>query len=73
MQIKWENNVMIMSNSIACENYSDMKHFTNTFEKVGDNEYKCADCNTIMTIKEPVLVHDDKGRLKMQVSTEPKL
>lgn len=72
MHIKWENDVMIMSSSIVCENYADMKHFTNTFERVGDNEFKCTACNTIMTIKEPVLIHDEKGKLKIRVSTEPK-
>jgi hypothetical protein len=38
MHIKRENNVMIMSESLVCENYSDMLHFSSTFEKVGDNE-----------------------------------
>lgn len=73
MRIKTENNTMIMSELIVCENYSDMKHYASTFEKVGDNEYKCVYCDTVMVVKEPVLVHDEQGRLKMQVVTEPKL
>ena len=72
VQLKWKNGEMIMSSSVVCENYTDMKHFNATFEKVGDNKYKCTDCNTLMTVKEPVLVHDDNGRLKMQISTELK-
>jgi hypothetical protein len=70
MHIKREGNAMIMTESLVCENYSDMKHYYTTFEKVGDNEYKCSDCGTVMVVKEPVLVHDEKGRLKMQVATE---
>ena len=72
MRIKTENNVRIMSEIIMCENYGDMKHFTSNFEKVRDNEYKCIYCSTVMVVKEPILVHDDKGRLKIQVVTEPK-
>jgi hypothetical protein len=72
MHIKRENNVMIMTESLVCKNYSDMNHYNYTFERVGDNEYKCSHCNTVMTVKEPVLVHDDKGRLKMQVATKSK-
>jgi hypothetical protein len=73
MIVKRENNVTIMTESLVCKNYSDMKHFSSTFEKVSDNEYKCTYCDTVMAVKEPVLVHDDKGRLKMQVSTDPSL
>lgn len=72
MHIKRENGLMIMSELIVCENYSDMKHFTNVFEKVSDNEYKCSHCGTVMEIKEPILIQDDKGRLKIQVATESK-
>lgn len=72
MHIKREKKVMIMTESLVCENYSDMEHFYTTFEKVGDNEYKCSDCGTVMIVKEPVLILDDKGRLKMQVTTEVK-
>jgi hypothetical protein len=72
MHIKHENNIMIMTESLVCKNYSDVKHFAYTFEKTGDNEYKCTYCNTVMIVREPVVVHDDKGRLRMQVSTESK-
>jgi hypothetical protein len=72
MHIKHENNVMIMTESLVCKNYSDMKHYGPTFDNVGDNEYKCTYCNTIMVIREHFLVHDDKGRLRMRVSTESK-
>lgn len=70
MHIKRENNVMIMTEALVCTNYTDMKHVDKGFEKVSDNEYKCIACGTVMVVKEPILVHDDKGRLKMQVATE---
>jgi hypothetical protein len=72
MFITRKDNELIMSENLVCTNYSDMKHFGSTFERVGDNEYKCTHCGTIMVVKEPVLVHDEKGRLKMQVSAEYK-
>jgi hypothetical protein len=72
MHIKIINESMIMSEGIICINYSDMKHFGEGFKKVGDNEYKCNTCGAVMVVKDPVLVHDDKGKLKMQVVTEPK-
>jgi hypothetical protein len=72
MHIKTENNVMVMTESLVCPNYSDMKHFGLGFEKVIENEYKCNTCGAVLIVKEPVLVHDDKGRLKMQISVEQK-
>lgn len=72
MHIKRENGLMIMSELIVCENYSDMEHFTSVFEKVSDNEYKCTSCGAVMEVKEPILVQDDRGRLKIQIATEVK-
>jgi phage terminase large subunit len=72
MRIKRENNVMIMSTNLVCENHSDMKHYVSVFDKVSDNEYKCVYCGTVMVVKEPVLIHDEFGRLRMEVAVEPK-
>jgi hypothetical protein len=72
MHIKRKNNVMIMSETLVCTNYSDMSHLDSTFEKVGDNEYRCTSCEVVLIVNEPVLIYDDKGRLKMQVSVEPR-
>lgn len=72
MHIKRENGAMVMSDTLVCTNYGDNGHFISAFERVGDNEYKCADCGVVMVIKEPVLIHGDKGRLKMQVAAELK-
>lgn len=68
MRIKRENNVMIMSENLVCDNYINMNHVDKGFEKVSDNEYKCIACNTVMITKEPILVLDDKGKLKMQIA-----
>jgi hypothetical protein len=67
MHIKRENNAMIMSELLVCVNYGDRSHINYTFEKVGDNEYKCTYCEAVLIVKEPVLVLDDRGGLKMQV------
>jgi hypothetical protein len=72
MQIKRVDNIMLMSSTLVCVNYSDMKHFNVGFEKVSDNEFKCNACGTVMAIKEPILVHDEKGKLKMQIAVETK-
>ena len=71
MNIKRENNVMIMTQSLVCTNYSDMKHFGEGFEKISDYEYKCKSCGVAMKItRTPIIILDDKGRLKVQVVTE---
>jgi len=70
MHIKRKDGVMTMSELLVCSNYSDMRHFKSTFDKVGDNRYQCKECEQIIIVKEPVLVHDDKGMLKMQVVVE---
>lgn len=72
MHIKRENNTMIMSQSLVCTNYSDMKHFGEGFEKINIREYKCKSCGTVMEVKEIGLVLEDTGRLKVQVTTETK-
>ena len=72
MNIRHEGNKQIMTESIVCVNYWDMKHYGDGFEKIGDNEYKCVTCGTVLTIGNPVLVMDEKNRLKMQVTVEQK-
>ncbi len=67
MHIKHVGQTMIMSEGIVCSNYGDMNHGLVIFSKVGDNQYSCSVCGAILTIKEPVLVLDEKGRLKIQV------
>lgn len=73
MHVRRNGKAMLMTEGLLCVNYSDMKHYTSTFEKVGDNEYACSACGTVHTVKEPVLVHDERGRLKMQVEVEEKV
>jgi hypothetical protein len=73
MFVNRNGNEMTMTDSLLCINYSDMNHLgSSRFERVGDNEYKCKNCDAVMTVKEPVLVLDEKSRLKMQVSAEYK-
>ena len=69
MHIKRVGQAMIMSEGVVCVNYGygDMNHGSGAFSRVGDNQYSCSVCGAILTIKEPVLVLDEKGRLKMQV------
>jgi uncharacterized Zn finger protein len=73
MYIKRNGNIMTMTESLVCPNFSDanLKHFKNDFEKVNDNTYKCNECGSIMKIMEPIsVIHDENGRLKMQVQVE---
>ena len=73
MQIRRIDNGILMSSTLACENYSNWSHaMDREFERVGDNEYKCKTCGSVMVFKEPVLTLDEKGRLKMQVCAESK-
>jgi hypothetical protein len=72
MHVRRENDEIIMTESLVCSNYYDMSHFGSIFEKVGENEYKCKTCSTVMVFKEPVLIHDNKGRVRMKVVAETK-
>lgn len=72
MHIKREKNRMIMSEGLVCPNYADMSHYGGRFEQVGDQEYQCQNCGTVMVVKDPVLVLDHIGMLKMQVVVEGK-
>jgi hypothetical protein len=68
MRIKHDGNVRIMSELIACPNYGDMKHFDLSFEDVGDYAYKCNTCGTVITfLINPSIIHEENGRLKVQV------
>lgn len=67
VHIRQVGQTTVMSEEIVCVNYFDMKHGLSTFSEVGVNLYGCTECGAILSIKEPVLVHDKKGRLKMQV------
>lgn len=67
MHIRKMEQALIMSEGIVCVNYFDMNHGQATFKKFGDNQYGCSECGAVMTFKEPVLVLEEKGRLKMQV------
>lgn len=72
MNIKREGNIMVMYQNLVCPNYSDMKHYGLGFERIEGNEYKCNSCGLVLIVKEPILVHDDKDRLKMQIAVEQK-
>lgn len=72
MHIKRHNSEMTMSSSLVCGNYLHFNHYDNNFERIGDNEYQCTSCGSVLVVKEPVLVLDDKGKLKMVVSAEVK-
>jgi hypothetical protein len=68
-----EDGALIMTESIVCSNYSDMKHFGDGFEKLNEYEFKCKTCGAIMSItRRPIIIHDAKGRVKVQVVTETK-
>jgi hypothetical protein len=48
-----------------------MEHYDNNFEKVSDYEYKCISCGEVMKItRRPIVIHDAKGRLKVQLVSE---
>jgi hypothetical protein len=72
MHIKRGNGQIVMMETINCVNYFDMKHIGNELKEIGKNEYICEKCNAIMTFKEPVLVQDENGRLRMKVVAEVK-
>ena len=72
MNIKREGKDVIMSQKLVCDNYSDMKHYGLGFENVGKDEYKCNSCGRIMVVNEVILLHDEKGNLKMEVYTTEK-
>jgi hypothetical protein len=71
MNIKREDNFLIMTERIVCGNYGDMKHQGLGFEKLNEYYYKCKSCGNIISIKRsPIIIMDDKGGLKVQVVVE---
>lgn len=70
MHIKRAGDRLTMSETLVCTNYGDMQHHVGAFEKIDDNRFRCTTCAAVATVSEPVIVFDDKGRLKMQVAVE---
>lgn len=72
MKIKHVDDGMLMTQTLRCVNDMGLCHIKPTFEKVDGNEYKCTHCGAVLIVKEPVLNHDDNGRLKMEVHVKQK-